>query len=188
MSENIENNGTEKKLRIVFEKRNKECEELCYSINSIEFKITDIKNKILHFKDSINNSKKMDKILYTIIGIIIGGTTFVGLLSASGFSSLLIGIGTISLSIPLTCLIQTAIYRLHVGKIISELNNELCTYRDSLKEEKIKLLDKKNEIANNSHEHVQDKLDKNDEHIDFHFENKLKKYQKPYIKVKKINN
>lgn len=184
MAENFENNGKENELKIKFEEANDEYRELVSCVNYLKLEIASINNKILNFKSGIRDSKKLDKIMYAMLCAIVGGTTAVGLLSSAGFTSVLVRIGVLSLSIPFTFLIQSATYRLNIKKRINDLNYELCDYKNSLIINEQKLIEKKHEMTDKFYNFVDSKAVDDEKHVNLH----LKKYEKPYIKVKKINN
>lgn len=186
MNEKI-NNNDKNELRNAFIEENIEYKNLFSSVNHLKIKVTDINNKIISFNNSIIDSKKIDNIIYSILTIMVVAISSIGLLSSTGFSNILVGIGVLSLSIPFVSLIQTATYRFQVRKIISELNSELCNYKVSLKEEEKKLLDIKNDMINNFYNLIDNELSKEDKHMVLCSENKSKKYEKPYIRIKKIN-
>lgn len=182
-----ENMNKDNGLRIKFENINNDYKELVSDVNSLKVKITIIYNKILGFRKGIEDSKKLDKIMYIIAAVIIGITSSIGLLSNTGFSSMIVGVGALSLSIPFVCLIQSANFKLHVEKIIDDLNDELCICQNSLNEKERKLIDKKKEMYDTFYELVNDKVASNNKPKNLGKENRLKVYEKPHVRVKKIN-
>jgi len=187
MDKNLENACDEKQLRKIFEEKNAEYKDLSFSVESIKLKIANINNKIYVLNNSIIYSKKMDKIMYLTAGAIACFSSIIGLLSSTGFSSSLISFNLISLAVPFICLIESATFRLHVKRILSDLNNELSISKNNLKEEERKLLDKKNEMTDRFYELVDCKTISSEEVINFNTTTVLKKYEKPYIRIKKIN-
>lgn len=186
MNGNLKNGYDEKNLRKVFEEKNDEYNNLSFSVDSLKLKVADIKNKICDSKNSIRDSKKIDKMMYLLAGFIVGVSSIIGLLSSSRISSFIIYFGAISLSIPFSVLIQSATYRLHVKKELSDLNKQLSISENDLKENEKKLLDKKNEMTDKFYELVDCKAASKDEVMNLNTNKVLKKYEKPYIRIKKI--
>lgn len=185
MNKYFENNSKDSELRIVFEKKKDEYVDLSSSIDCVKLEIEAINNQLNDYIQCINDSKKVDKIMYAITGIIVGITSITGLLTNEALSSAIIGIGTFSLSIPLTCLIQSATYRFHVKRTINDLNNELFSYKTSLKQMEEKLINIKNYTIDKEHNYIDSKVDSYDKHIELTINRTLKKYEKPYIRIKK---
>ena len=183
-----ENMNKDNGLRIKFENINNDYKELVSDVNSLKVKITIINNKILDFRKGIEDSKKLDKIMYIIAAVIFGITNCIGLLSNTGFSSMIVGVGALSLSIPFICLLQSGGYRLYAKNIINDLNKELSNQESSLKEQEKNLLDKKNEMYNIFYELVDSRGTSNSKIRDLDKQNHLNKYEKPYIKIRKKNN